>query len=228
MGWAVGDRNACTARSRRAGDGRRRRVRGDARCARRCAAGPPGAAAASHARRLRLDRRRRIQPPRSPAGNRPLTTGARRGSPLRIPASRNAKRGDRCDAGEKSRRMRRPGPARLLMVDDNEQFLVAARALLEREGLHVVGVASTSAEARELASELRPDCVLVDVDLGVESGFDVAARLVAEGSYSVVLISAYPEAEFSDLLVGSPAIGFISKAELSAQRIADLLEAQIE
>jgi DNA-binding NarL/FixJ family response regulator len=109
------------------------------------------------------------------------------------------------------------------MVDDNEQFLMAARSLLERQGLHVVGVASTSAEATRLASELRPDCVLVDVDLGTESGFDVGARLVAEGSHAVVLISAYPEAEFSDLLAGSPVVGFISKAELSAQRIADLL-----
>ena len=123
--------------------------------------------------------------------------------------------------------MRRPVPARVLIVDDNEHFLEAARSLLERQGLHVVGVASTSAEARRLASELRPDCVLVDVDLGTESGFDVAARLVAEGSYAVVLISAYPEAEFSDLLAGSPVVGFISKAELSAQRIADLLELEI-
>ena len=120
--------------------------------------------------------------------------------------------------------MRRPVPRRVLMVDDNEHFLAAARSLLERQGLQVVGSASTSVEARRLASELRPDCVLVDVDLGAESGFDVAARLVAEGSYAVVLISAYPEAELSDLLAESSAIGFISKAELSAQRIAELLD----
>jgi hypothetical protein len=68
--------------------------------------------------------------------------------------------------------------------------------------------------------------VLVDVDLGTESGFDVAARLVADGSYTVVLISAYPEAELSDLLAGSPVVGFIPKAELSAQRIADLLDSE--
>jgi DNA-binding NarL/FixJ family response regulator len=115
---------------------------------------------------------------------------------------------------------------RVLMVDDNPQFLAAARALLERQGLDVVGVASTSADARRLAAELRPDGVLVDVDLGPENGFDVAARLVADGGFRVVLISAYTEADFSDLLAGSPAAGFISKAELSAQRIADLLESE--
>ena len=112
---------------------------------------------------------------------------------------------------------------RVLIVDDNAHFLAAARALLEREGLQVVGVASTSAEARGLATELRPDCVLVDVDLGPENGFDVAARLVADGGFRVVLVSAYTESDFSDLLARSPAVGFISKAELSAQRIADLL-----
>jgi DNA-binding NarL/FixJ family response regulator len=122
--------------------------------------------------------------------------------------------------------MGRSVPARVLMVDDNEDFLAAARSLLERQGLQVVGVASTSAEARRLASELRPDCVLVDVDLGPESGFDVAARLVADGGYRVVLISAYTESEFADLVAASSAIGFISKAELSAQRIADLLESE--
>jgi CheY-like chemotaxis protein len=122
--------------------------------------------------------------------------------------------------------MRRALPVRLLIVDDNTDFLAAASALLERQGLRVVGVASTSVEARRLATELRPDGVLVDVDLGPESGFDVAARLVADGGHRVVLISAYTESEFSDLLAGSSAVGFISKADLSAQRITDLLESE--
>jgi CheY-like chemotaxis protein len=145
---------------------------------------------------------------------------------FRIPASRNAEPADCRDAAHNSKWMRRPVRLRVLIVDDNAHFLAAAAALLERQGLHVVGVASTSDEARQLATELRPDCVLVDVDLGPESGFDVAARLVADGGYPVVLISAYTESEFSDLMAGSSAVGFISKADLSAQRIADLLESE--
>jgi two-component system nitrate/nitrite response regulator NarL len=114
--------------------------------------------------------------------------------------------------------------ARFLIVDDNAQFLEAAKDLLERQGLHVIGVASTTADAIRLADELRPDCVLVDVDLGAESGFDLAARLAADDGYRVVLISAYSETEFADLISGSAAIGFISKADLSAQKIADVLD----
>ena len=68
---------------------------------------------------------------------------------------------------------------RCLIVDDNEPFLDAARTLLEREGLTIAGVASTSADALREAGSLQPDVVLVDVSLGEESGFELARRLVA-------------------------------------------------
>jgi len=113
---------------------------------------------------------------------------------------------------------------RFLIVDDNPHFLAAARGLLEREGATVVGVASTSTEALQLARELRPDVALVDINLGRESGFDVA-RLLRDGEDPrVVLISAYAEAEFADLIAESPAVGFVSKSDLSARTIAGLLE----
>ena len=65
----------------------------------------------------------------------------------------------------------------ILIVDDNGLFLEAARDRLEREGLRVVGVAATSAEALRRAEELRPEVVLVDVMLGGESGFELARQL---------------------------------------------------
>jgi CheY-like chemotaxis protein len=49
---------------------------------------------------------------------------------------------------------------RCLIVDDNRRFLQAARTLLEREGLAISGVATTSAEALRQAATLRPDVVL--------------------------------------------------------------------
>ena len=123
--------------------------------------------------------------------------------------------------------MRDPGPEamalRTLIVDDNAQFRDAARDLLEREGITVAGVASTSAEASELALELRPDVILVDIDLGEESGFDLASRL-AGGDARIVLISAYAEAEFADLIAASPAVGFVSKSALSAAALSEALE----
>ena len=115
----------------------------------------------------------------------------------------------------------------VLIVDDSRLFLQAARVLLEREGLRVVGVAVTAAQALRRAAELRPDVVLVDIMLGGESGFDLARRLSGHdrgGGAAVILISTYAEADFADLIADNPATGFLSKGELSApaiRRIAD-------
>jgi DNA-binding NarL/FixJ family response regulator len=115
---------------------------------------------------------------------------------------------------------------RSLLVDDNSRFLAAARELLEREGIEVVGVASTIDEAERLAGALRPDVCLVDIDLGDESGFELARRLVAadDGCPRVVLISAYPERDFADMIADSPALGFVAKPEISAARIRAMLD----
>ena len=114
-----------------------------------------------------------------------------------------------------------------LIVDDNRPFLDAARVLLEREGLSVVGVASTSAEALRQAEALRPNVILVDISLGQESGFDLARRLVDGGQNSdatVILISTHDEADFADLIAASPAAGFLPKAELSAIAIRRIVD----
>jgi two-component system nitrate/nitrite response regulator NarL len=110
------------------------------------------------------------------------------------------------------------------MVDDNEEFLHAARDLLERQGIDVVGAVSTSAEALERARTLRPDLTLVDIDLGDESGFDLAGRLVQDrGTTWVVLISTYAEGDFEELIAATPAAGFVSKRELSRETIEAVL-----
>jgi DNA-binding NarL/FixJ family response regulator len=107
---------------------------------------------------------------------------------------------------------------RCLIVDDNNPFLDAARLLLEREGLAVAGVATTSAEALRLEEELRPDVVLVDIRLGDESGFDLARQL----SGTVILISTHALSEYAEEIAASPAAGFIPKAQLSASAVLRL------
>ena len=126
-------------------------------------------------------------------------------------------RGERCDAGFVE--------LRCLIVDDNADFLAAARALLEREGISVVGVATSGEDALERLDELRPDVALIDVDLGDETGFEVARRFAdrGDGAPRVVLISTYAELDVADLVLASPAVGFVSKSQLSGQRIRDVL-----
>jgi CheY-like chemotaxis protein len=116
---------------------------------------------------------------------------------------------------------------RTLIVDDNASFLDAARALLEREGVSVAGVASTIAEALREAERLLPDVILVDITLGAESGFELARRLVERsdnGDRAVILISTHAEADLADLIAESPAIGFVPKSELSVSAMRRLLD----
>jgi DNA-binding NarL/FixJ family response regulator len=107
---------------------------------------------------------------------------------------------------------------RCLIVDDNQPFLDAARLLLEREGVAVVGIATTSAEALTLEEQLRPDVVLVDIQLGNESGFELARRL----SRPVILISIHAQSEYAEEIAASRAAGFIPKAQLSASAVLRL------
>jgi len=115
---------------------------------------------------------------------------------------------------------------RCLIVDDNRAFLEAAGTLLEREGVTVAGVATTSAEALRETDTLRPDVVLVDFSLGEESGFELARRLVAEHDHrvTVILISTRSEGDLVDLIASCPAAGFLSKSELSADAIRAFVE----
>jgi DNA-binding NarL/FixJ family response regulator len=118
-------------------------------------------------------------------------------------------------------------PIRSLIVDDNHWFLEAARVLLEREGLTVAGVATTSDEALRKAKTLRPDVVLVDVSLGEESGFDLVRRLVDDdlgNEAVVVLISTLAETDIADLIAESPAAGFLAKEDLSASAIRRIVD----
>ena len=112
---------------------------------------------------------------------------------------------------------------RCLIVDDNGGFRDAARSLLEREEIEVVGVASNSAEARSRVAELDPEVVLVDIALGAESGFELTRVLARDGGPKLILISTLPEVDFVDLIAESPAVGFIAKSELSARAVRDLV-----
>jgi DNA-binding NarL/FixJ family response regulator len=113
---------------------------------------------------------------------------------------------------------------RTLIVDDSEQFLVSAERLLGVGGVRIVGTARTRSEAVRLATALRPDVVLVDIDLGGESGLDVARDLAGLASAPIIVfISTHTEAEIGEMVETSPAAGFIPKSQLDAAALLSLL-----
>jgi DNA-binding NarL/FixJ family response regulator len=112
-----------------------------------------------------------------------------------------------------------------LVVDDHPTFRATARALLEAEGFAVIGEAADGAEALAKAAELRPDVVLLDVQLPDLDGFEVARRLGAANRTrpAVVLTSSRDRDDYGELIDDSGARGFVAKDELSGDALRDLL-----
>jgi DNA-binding NarL/FixJ family response regulator len=117
---------------------------------------------------------------------------------------------------------------RCLIVDDNAGFRVEMRGLLEEQGISVVGDAASGTEAIRQIGDSRPDVVLIDIDLGEESGIALTRTLgeaVNGAAPNVILISTHDESEYADLIEASPAVGFLAKTDLSAPRIRQMLAA---
>lgn len=117
---------------------------------------------------------------------------------------------------------------RVLIVDDHPTFRSFARDLLESEGFEVVGESEDGASALQDATSLRPDLVLLDIQLPDLNGFDVARSLRAGGVPTViVLVSSRGASDYGDQIESSGAAGFVPKAELSGQAIRSLLEGRL-
>ena len=113
---------------------------------------------------------------------------------------------------------------RLLIVDDHAPFRTFARLLMAADGFDVVGVAVDGADAIRATRDLRPDVVLLDVQLPDVDGFGVAATLVREPWVpAVVLVSSRAGADYGRQVAASGARGFIAKAELSGDAVRRVL-----
>jgi DNA-binding NarL/FixJ family response regulator len=114
--------------------------------------------------------------------------------------------------------------ATILIVDDHPSFRATARAILEADGFEVVGEAEDGASALEGIHRLRPDIVLLDVQLPDTDGFTVATTLGAN-SYvpTIVLTSSRDAADFGPLVDACGARGFVPKAELSGAALHAVL-----
>ena len=116
-------------------------------------------------------------------------------------------------------------PRSVLIVDDHGGFRASARALLEAEGFEVIGEAADGAEALVAAASLRPNVVLLDIQLPGRDGFAVAEDLAGGPEPPVVvLISSRDAAVYASRLAHSTARGFLSKSRLSGATLSALVE----
>ena len=111
---------------------------------------------------------------------------------------------------------------RVLIVDDQEPFRMAARMVVEAtDGFEVVGDAETGESSVEMARELAPDLVLMDVNLPGINGLDATRQILAEQAAPVVvlLLSTYEEEEYAPRAAECGAAAYIPKAVFGPDRL---------
>ena len=112
----------------------------------------------------------------------------------------------------------------ILIVDDHADFRLVARRILEHAGYVVVGEAGDAASAVRAVRATRPDIVVLDIQLPDRDGISLAQEIAHwPDPPTVILVSSREAADYGTRLGAAPALGFVSKEELSAAAIEDLL-----
>jgi DNA-binding NarL/FixJ family response regulator len=111
---------------------------------------------------------------------------------------------------------------RVLIVDDQEPFRMAARMVVDAtEGFEVVGEAETGEDSVVMARELSPELVLMDVNLPGINGLEATRQILADGADKVVvlLLSTYEEEEYAPRAAECGAAAYIPKAVFGPDRL---------
>ena len=112
---------------------------------------------------------------------------------------------------------------RVLIVDDQEPFRMAARMVVEvTDGFEVVGEAETGEASVEMANDLDPDLVLMDVNLPGINGLEATRRILDASSRVVILLlSTYEESEYAPRAAECGAAAYIPKSAFGPDRLEE-------
>jgi DNA-binding NarL/FixJ family response regulator len=123
-----------------------------------------------------------------------------------------------------------PPDLSVIVVDDQKPFLLAARAVVRRsEGFALVGEALNGREAIELARELRPDVVLMDINMPEMGGIEATREITRERPETfVILCSTYDAVDLPSEARTSGARAYVHKEQLSATTLRRLWDSRSE
>ena len=115
---------------------------------------------------------------------------------------------------------------RVLIVDDQLPFREASRMVVElTDGFAVVGEAANGDEAIELAAQLHPDLVLMDVQMPGIDGIETTRRIRAlDNPPVVVVMSTHESGDYEAVAVAAGAVGFVPKSQFGFDTLAEMWE----
>ena len=117
-----------------------------------------------------------------------------------------------------------------MVVDDQAPFRMAARAVIRRsEGFSLAGEAENGVKALELANEIHPDVVLMDINMPEMGGIEATRRIVAElPDTFVILCSTYDISDLPPDAMASGARAYVHKEQLGAKTLRRLWDQRNE
>jgi response regulator NasT len=102
-------------------------------------------------------------------------------------------------------------PRRVLIAEDEALIRLDLKEMLEEEGYLVVGEAADGQQAIDLARELGPDLVILDIKMPVLDGISAAERIVADTIAPVVMLTAFSQRELVERAVDAGAMAYLVK-----------------
>jgi DNA-binding NarL/FixJ family response regulator len=118
-----------------------------------------------------------------------------------------------------------PQRIRVLIADDHRLFAEALEAILQTdERIEVIGQASDGRVAVDLARELRPDVILMDISMPVLDGIEAARELGDSDATAVLMLTGSNSPSDVDRARQAGARGYVTKDRIAAELIDAIVE----
>ena len=116
---------------------------------------------------------------------------------------------------------------RVLLADDHQEMLETLVGILEDE-FQIVGTAENGMRMLELAANLTPDIVVLDISMPEVNGIEAAWRLRKEGSWAkVVFLTAHNDADLVEAAMSVGALGYVLKSHLATDLVSAIWQASV-